>query len=287
MSYNDDRYYDHTQLLGALLDANLPAPEAWSELRLRYENFLALQYPVLEKLISAVVNGDNDDVGGLRALAMAEQFAQSGGQPAEALRVAVTTKLREIYADVAADNYQAIAKKYNDAAQRFTDAANLVDVEADASSMLTAPDKSRKAYLDAESYSNAISRLVPALAASATLLTGIDFALSNEMILLPLCINTTNQHRRRAWEGWNTKGTRTNRWGALHRNGIQIVANPDPASITDYALPRPFIQHREPTRERGVYEISIVDPEDNPDAVTPISPRKDDRPHGDSRAVIA
>jgi alkyl hydroperoxide reductase subunit AhpC len=86
----------------------------------------------------------------------------------------VLRRLREIYSTVAADNYAAVAAQFDKAAKQFTDLAATCDVKADAATIIDKPDKVRRAFLDAESHANAINRLLPALAAAATLARGFD-----------------------------------------------------------------------------------------------------------------
>jgi hypothetical protein len=80
----------------------------------------------------------------------------TGSRAVAHLRDHVLHKLRELYGAVAATNYQAVAKQFDDAATRFTEVASTVDVEADAASMIDKPDRQRKAYLDAESFAKPV-----------------------------------------------------------------------------------------------------------------------------------
>jgi hypothetical protein len=93
----------------------------------------------------------------------------------------------------------------------------------------------------------------------------------NSLIMPPLTIDTTGQHRRRLWEAFDEQGGRCGRWSKLHRLNATVRAAPDPSTVEEYRRP-----HSLELRHNVVH-----DPEDNP-TPEPIDPR---RPSG--RAVIA
>ena len=93
----------------------------------------------------------------------------------------------------------------------------------------------------------------------------------------------TSHKRREVWTAYDDNtGTRTGRWGALHRATITIRA----ANLDTYQQPyrRPLPITREQRQvagaPRGVIEWVEVDPEET--AVQPIDPRRPSK-----RAVIA
>ena len=98
-----------------------------------------------------------------------------------AVRNAVLQRMRDVHAAVARDVYASIAEKFDQAAKRFVAVASLADPEADAVTMIDAPDKARKAWRDAESYANALTRLLPAMSAAASL-AGIPDADSDSSV---------------------------------------------------------------------------------------------------------
>ena len=112
------------------------------------------------RMTDAVIGGDPDaDIPLLKALAAAEAMdPATGGKAVAHLGDRVLHRLREIYA--AGANYAKVAALFDDAAQHFCDVANIVDIESDAASMIDKPDKVRRAYLDAESFANALTKLV-------------------------------------------------------------------------------------------------------------------------------
>ena len=86
-----------------------------------------------------------------------------------AVRTAVLARLREHYRPHALDNYRAVAARFDDAAARFTTAANVIDPEMSATAMVNAPEKVRRGWTDAERHSHQLTALLPALQAAAGL----------------------------------------------------------------------------------------------------------------------
>jgi hypothetical protein len=150
--------------------------------------------------------------------------------------------------------------------------------------MLNAPDKTRKAYLDAESFGNQLTRLLPPLAAAATLARGIDIHPGNKLIALPLCIATDGHKRRDIWKAWDTQGARCGHWSALHRAGITIrawPARPTPRRISPRYAHRTVLRQM-PGKPTGILESYSFDPETDAEPIDPYKPES--RP---KRVVIA
>jgi hypothetical protein len=206
----------------------------------------------------------------------------TGSRAVAHLRDHVLHMLRELYGAVAATNYQAVAKQFDDAATRFTKVASTVDVEACAASMIDKPDRQRKAYLDAESFANQLTRLVVPLSAAMTLARGVDVHPSDDLAVLPLVCDVTGHNRRAVWNAFDTKGGRCGHWQALHRANITIRA----AELYHYQQPyrRPLpvqrVQEQIPGPPRGEIRWVEIDPEEwHPEPIDPRRPSK--------RAVIA
>jgi hypothetical protein len=272
--YDNDPFYDHCQLVQAVTNAGVQPPPAWEELRSRYETALPdnPQYPLRQRLAQAIINPkDGDDVDLLRAAVIAENFGPNTAFGF--VRGEVLDELRRIYADVAKDTYAAVGAKFSAAVKRFTTAAEAAgDPEADAAEMLHKPDKARQAYLSCESYSNELTRLVPPLAAAMTLASGVDVHLSNQQLLLPLCVDVDGGiTRRQLWTAWDVSTGRTQRWGALHAAGAAIRAHPLTEPLTEYRRALPVEQRRRqaPGQPHGILEYYTFDPEDD---VEPIDP---------------
>ena len=268
----------------AVNDAGLPPPPEWTALRDRFDAYLTPTQSILNRLTAAVIDGQPDaDVPLLKALAAAEMMdPATGGKAVAHLRDRVLHRLREIYTAAAGANYRAVAERFNDVAQHFCATANTVDIEADAASMIDKPDKVRRAYLDAESFANALTKLVPPLCAAATLATGIDIHPSDQLAVLPLVADTSGK-RRTIWDAWDVgQQGRTGRWGALHRANIPIRACPLDTYQQPYRRPLPIRREQQqvPGAPRGEIRWVEIDPEErHPEPIDPRRPSK--------RAVIA
>ncbi|MGA7054528.1 MAG: hypothetical protein WBZ37_25325, partial [Mycobacterium sp.] len=200
-----------------------------------------MQFPLRERLTNAIINDTDDDIAELKALVCAEVLAAPGNQGSAAVTAGVVHELKRLYSDAAPDNYRAVAKQFDNAAKRFTDLAELVDVEGDAAALLNEPDKTRQAYQDAESFANQVTRLLPAMAAAMTLATGVDVFLGHQQLMLPLCVDVDSGKRKDLWTAWDVKNTgRTGRWGALHAAGATIRAHPLDVRLTEHRRPLPY-----------------------------------------------
>jgi hypothetical protein len=268
-------YWEHLQTVQAVEAAGVDPPAAWVSLRDRYEATFPDNptFPLRARLATAVVNPQpDDDLELLKAAVVAEGF---GNTPAFAhIRGTVLHELQQIYGTVAQQNYKAIAKQFDQAAKRFTDAATIADPEADAASMLDQPDKTRKAFLDSESHANALTRLIPALCGAATLATGIDVHPTNQQLVLPLCVDVGTFRRRDVWAAWDVSTGRSQRWGALARIGATITAHPLDPPLTEYRRALPVEQRRRqaPGQPHGILEYYEFDPEDDVEQIDPFQP---------------
>ena len=210
------------------------------------------------RLADGVIDG-SDNLDTLRALALAKAAALP---PAIAtvnniVRAAVLQQLNDIYAPVSRANYDRLATEFGSVATKFTNCAAATDPETDAAEMVSAPEKVRKAWTDAEQLAHRLTTAMAKLQAAASL-AGVPGAERGET-LLPMVADLTGLHRRRAWECWRRTSGRTNRWGALVALGARIRAA-DLDRLEPYALPLPK-QIKQVRVDRGVRQIE-VDPED-------------------------
>jgi hypothetical protein len=274
-----DELHAHAHLVEQVADAGVPPPPAWIALRDRWMAFLALDAaaPMKARLVSAVVDGDpKADVAVLRANAFAESLTNT--RVTSAVRSAVTAKLREIYGEAAVDNYAKVATQFDDLASKFGTVAGAVDVEAPASEMVDQPDKARRAWLDGEKFAHQLSRAMGVLHAAARL-CGIRESAHRDMggrdaILLPLCCNTIDLHRRRVWEAWNATTGRCGRWSALHAANVPVRAFPanELGGFESYRPAAPMVEEWVSVA-RGIDQIVMHDPED-PQPAQPQPPAK-------------
>ena len=285
------KFLHHRQLVGIVTAAGVPAPARWTELSERLDSYMALDNTAADALAAAVVNPTKTtDLPLLRAIALAELNA--GPQQLAQLNTAVVAQVEAgmltAWAEVARDNYNTIAGKFNGAAADFHAAAQAVDVEADAAAMVAAADTTRQAWLNAAVAAASLTALVPPLIACAQL-AGVRVDAADERIAqawwqapiddaatFALTVDAGELHRRRAWEAFDTEGGRTDRWGPLVALGARLRAA-DLDAYTPYRRPAPLIhkQRQMAGRPIGYVEGVVIDPEDHRPAVPVAEPAPD------------
>jgi hypothetical protein len=269
---NRDPLAEHGRLVDVIAAAGVAPPDEWVRLRVRLKSFNQLGTPMLSRLVDAVLDGSPDgDVEALRASAYAEQ--QAAVKVHNAVSTAVLRRMRDTYSTVAVENYGKVAEIFDAAAAHFTSTARVVDVEASGESMVDQPDKQRRAWLDAAKYAHQLTKLLPSLHAAAQLagvpetagreVGGGSGASRRDAVLIPLCVNVTDQHRRRVWEAWESAG-RCGRWSTLHAADVAIRALPADQLTTfaPYRPAKPLQEQLVPISPIGTYQNVIVDPED-------------------------
>lgn len=264
--------------------AGVDLPPEIDALRQRLKDFERTSgTPMRARLADAVTAGDpRADLSLLRAAALAEAAADPAALAdiGEAVRLRINREIRAKYSVVALSVYGQLAARFDTAASKLAAAAAAVDVELDAAAAVAAPEKARKAWLDAEHAAAELNRLLTPLKAAAVLAEICDDTAEND---LPLCVDPGQLHRRRVWEAWETDEreaaaaraarsdtaftvdrtaavSRTGRWGALLRIDATIRACP----------PEAFTPYRRPARleERTIHQDGrnmkiTVDPEDD------------------------
>jgi hypothetical protein len=255
-----DPIADHVTLVRAAAGGGATIPPAWEALRERLENLTNPGTPMLDRLISALIDGSTD-LGAAYVMAMAEANDLQKGKVVGPLRAAALQKMRELYGKTAIRNYGAVAYNFDGLAKQFTELADIVDPESDAVALMSAPDKTRQAWQDIETYAHKLTESLPALSAAAQLCGIRD--VDTDPVLLPLVCDPGQVHRRRVWEAWATDTGRCGRWAALHRANIPIHAYPaDSLGSFESYRPARDIEHRlVPTGTVGVYDEITVDPE--------------------------
>jgi len=286
-----DKFRHHRELVGIVTAAGVPAPARWTELSNRLDAYIALDNSAADALAAAVVNPTKTtDLPLLRAIALAELNA--GPQQLAQLNTAVVAQVEAgmltAWAEVARDNYNTIAGKFNGAAADFHAAAQAVDVEADAAAMVAADDTTRQAWLNAAVAAASLTALVPPLIACAQL-AGVRVDAADERIAqawwqapiddaatFALTVDAGELHRRRAWEAFDTEGGRTGRWGPLVALGARLRAA-DLDTFAPYRRPAPLVHRQRQLAGRpiGYVENVVIDPEDQRPAVPAIEPARD------------
>jgi hypothetical protein len=168
----------------------------------------------------------------------------------------VLNKLRDLYAPVAAENYERLAAEFNAIADKFAAACAVIDPKRDPATMLDETDKVRGAFMDAQLLSHQLTAKSAVLQAAATL-SGTRIAREEE--LLGLTVDPADLHRRRVYEAWNYEGGRTGRFGALVSLGARIRAA-ELSHFIAYRKPQP-LQEKWVPRGYGHRRV-IIDPED-------------------------
>ena len=285
------KFLHHRELVGIVTAAGVPAPARWTELSDRLDAYMALDNTAADALAAAVVNPTKTtDLPLLRAIALAELNA--GPQQLAQLNTAVVAQVEAgmltAWAEVARENYNTIAGKFNGAAADFHAAAQAVDVEADAAAMVAADDTTRQAWLNAAVAAASLTALVPPLIACAQL-AGVRVDAADERIAqawwqapiddaatFALTVDAGELHRRRAWEAFDTEGGRTARWGPLVALGARLRAA-DLDTFAPYRRPAPLVHRQRQLAGRpiGYVENVVIDPEDQRPAVPAIEPARD------------
>jgi len=246
----DDSLHTHIAAVERLADSGLPAPADWQALRDRWQAAAEGHDGGAQAALNhAIVTGDTEaDLPVLTTLALAEAQATPVHRATvrNAIAAAVYPRLCELYGTVAMKNYTAAAGAFNKAAQRFTKSAAIVDPEADPTSMVTADDRTRKAWTDALIAARELDAAEPVLAVAAEL-CGAHTGTPEQR--LPLTVDPGIAHRRRLWEAFDSTG-RCGRWPALLKLAT-IRALPDPGSLEPYRRPLPLEVRQE--RVKGPY----------------------------------
>ena len=266
--YNNT-FHRHMADVETLAAHGVPAPAEWLGLRERFAAYVELATPISDRLAAEILDpggGDGGDVATLRALALAEQSATSVEDEAvnEIIRRAVHGRMVEIYRPHAERAYRTIAKRFDSAAAAFVNAAKLVDVEADAATLVRAPQRDRDAWFAAPTLAGACDDWLAVLMAAGRL-AGTPAADDDTEIEITLTVDAKWLHRRRVWEAWNATGRRAGRWSALHTLGAEIRAHGKPERLEPYRAPKP-LEMRWTQGVHGGGEKLIIDPEDNPNA---------------------
>ncbi|MES5380386.1 hypothetical protein ABVN64_12425 [Mycolicibacterium conceptionense] len=253
----------HSGAVSLLEKHGVPAPAEYVALRERIDAYTAITRPLTDKLVAAVLSGDDaDQYAELRAAAIAEQVRSDVD---ETVVTAGRRRLREIYDGVARDAYKAIAARWNAAAEEFTTAVGVVDPTSTADVVIELPAASQKAWRRGKELSAQLDELAILLQTSA-MLTGIENAENKEHLavsdrwkdgmksmLIGLCADPGELHRRQVWQEWD-RG-----WAATVQLGVTLRAA-DLATVEAYRRPKPLLERR--VVENGVTRFQVVDPED-------------------------
>ena len=225
-------------------------------MRRRFDEFLALKTPARQRLIEAIIDPDGEDIAVLRAAAYSEMNIVPAVN--HHVKAAVLEALVQVYSPVARSNFKKVATQFDDAATKFTAAADIVDPERPAESMVNAPQAQRTAWSQAPLHSSKLDALMPVMIAAAELCgqrIGRD-----ETMILPLTVDDRGVHRRSSGRAGISKDGRCGHWSAILEVGAAIRAA-DLANLHSYRRPAPLQTKVEQHGELTVYG-RLVDPED-------------------------
>lgn len=238
--------------VAAIEKRGIQIPAEYHRVKSRLSEYNAIRTPMRDELIEVLLSGE-DGVEALRAQALAETVASR--EVDEAVKNAVRRRCREVYGEVAADVYAEVAKRFDVAAAELTKCCKVISPEADPAEVVTADDKTRKAYTDGQAAAKELSELVDLLQIAAELAGAerphSDQPASSELhdvgidqMQLGLTVRFDG-HVRRLWEAWSSNGARTGtQWSAMLELGATIKAAP----LDEYEPQRrakPLLERRE------------------------------------------
>ncbi len=187
MLCHEDPFTIHCDAVEAMAAAGIAPPPEWVKVRQRFEEYTYLTSPALERLSAAVMVG-SADIATLRALALAEVTAMppNKAQVTNVVRAAVLTKLGDVYSPVAHGNYKKLAEAFTSTAQKFTEAAGVIDPETEALLIVGASEPERLAWIAALEHAHQLTRQLTALQAAAQLAGTV---VTKQEQLLPLAVD--------------------------------------------------------------------------------------------------
>lgn len=252
-----------TAAIASLVSIGIEMPDDYTELLERHAEYRALRTPARDRLTEAVIDGVGTDLGLLRAAAIAETVASKAVD--DHVQGAVRSRLRAIHDSVAADHYAEVARQFDVAAKAFQKAYAIVSPETNPAEIVTADEKTRKAYVDGQTHAQTLTRLTTLLGLAAEL-AGAErpnadqaaasraHAIGIDQLQLGLTVDAEDAHVRRLWEAWETNGAQTGtQWAALAELGVPIRAT-DLDQYSPQRLPRQLLERRE-----TVYDGEAVD----------------------------
>jgi hypothetical protein len=272
-----------------ITSAGVELPPTIDQLRGRLKDFQRESggHAMRDRLAAAVITADPETD---RDLLWAAALAEASANPPlvadlrEAVRLQVNRAIRATYSEVAVPTYLALSEQFNTAAQAFTAAAAVVDVELPAAAAINLPTKEQQAWKNAAAAVADLNRLTGPLK-SAAVLAGICEETADAD--LALMVDPAAANRRQLWDAWEIEQTeakaeraaanqspfttaqvvrsRCGRWSAVLTAGAILRACP-PDAWTEYRRPGPMVEQVIDGRR------VMVDPE-APDYQPPTPPR--------------
>jgi len=236
-----------------IIEAGGTVTKEYDRLHNRLRAFSDIDDDIIGRLTEALMSDEPiGTVADLRALAVA---AEAGTQVhsatvQNAVFRTVHKAMEAEYAKTAVANYNSIRDQFNEHADEFTNAHNVIPATTDPATLVTATDKIRKAWAAGQAAALALTAKVPLLVLAATL---AGTRIQHPTVPIGLVAQVDGLHRRRVWEAYDDG------WTALLELGATIHA-PELHDYADYREPRP-IESRQKRGELGFITVQI-DPED-------------------------
>lgn len=237
-----------------IIDAGGTVTPEYSRLEERWNIIYNIDTDLIGRLTEAVL-GDApvDEVADLHALALAVEATTNIHRATvrNAVTKALENKMQTEYAKTAVANYNTIRDAFNQDADAFTAAHQIVPATTDPATLVTAAPKTRNAWAEGQALAIALTAKLPLLVTAATL-AGARTA--HPTTPIGLALNVDGLHRRRVWEAFEEG------WTALLELGATIHA-PELEHFQDYREPRPM---RTEHVKVGIGWRNVeVDPEDD------------------------
>ncbi|MGV9797409.1 hypothetical protein ACWDTP_05050 [Mycobacterium sp. NPDC003449] len=287
-------FKDFEGKLATVVEAGGAYPDGYAALVDRLADYRRIGTPAKDRLLAALLDGTDENIAELRAAAGGEIRA---AELATEVRNAGQRRLRELADGIAAENYAAVAKRFDATADKLVSAFQIVDPDTDPAALLGGDAKVGKAWHAAADHAAELDRLTVALRCAAQLAgipdprKGLTAAATHEWhddtIDIGLTLDTEGAHRRKVWVAWtgidpihdnyvkgSLGGGRCGRWPAVWRLGVPIRA----VDLEQYeAYPLPKAIHSKIVDGRTVQ----LDPHDYPnDEIPAPEPAKFELPPG-------
>lgn len=168
----------------------------------------------------------------------------------------VRDKLRQLYATVAADNYETIRQQWQADADAFAELSSKVDTNAPAEAILHASAEARAGWEYAPVHARDLDIGASVLTAAARL-AGAKV----DELKFALTVGVNGLKRRAVWAAWDDKEHRCGRWGALLAAGAALRTVPLD-QVESYRRPKPIETRYVPGDLPGSWRPVEFDPEE-------------------------
>ncbi|NEW29472.1 hypothetical protein [Nocardia cyriacigeorgica] len=209
-----DRYHYWTGEIRSIVQAGCTVTDRYNSIQQRLSECLNDANPYRQQLINAVVNPEIDaNIPELIALSQAYSNSSHGND--DVLKVALDALIADYRTNSSQQNWNLIKRKFDNAAQRFTKAVQIIDPDESAETIVKLSEKERQAWMDGKTLAAELDSYVPVIRSL--------FYLSGRHIVgrdsrLPLIADTDTVEPELIWSAYDEK----NSWKALAEAGVKI-----------------------------------------------------------------